>query len=143
MFTKNWFSNFESYHTSLVVDGISYCTPEHFFQAMKTLDRAERLKIANAPTPGIAKRLGRKATIRADWEKVKIAVMYEALNHRITDPEWVAQLLATGDEDIVEWNNWHDCIWGKCTCSVHNGEGTNLLGQLLINLRSELNATST
>ena len=37
---------------------ILYPTVEHAFQAMKTVDVNERIKIAAADTPGKAKRLG-------------------------------------------------------------------------------------
>ena len=55
-------SNF--YESPMTIQGITYPTNEHFFQAMKTLDPSERKKIASAQTPGRAKRLGRQVKLR-------------------------------------------------------------------------------
>ena len=41
-------SNF--YESPMTIQGITYPTNEHFFQAMKTLDLSERKKIASAQT---------------------------------------------------------------------------------------------
>ena len=49
------------------------------------------------------------------------------------------KLLETGDEGIVEWNNWHDNIWGDCIClKCEDIVGTNHLGKLLMRIRTEL-----
>ena len=53
--------------------GTTFPTMEHFFQAMKTLDPKERMWIASAETPGVAKRRGRSCTLRPDWEQIKEA----------------------------------------------------------------------
>ncbi len=60
-------------------DGILYPTAEHYFQAHKSLLRTDRLTVAGAPTPNRAKYLGRAATLRPDWEVVKIGVMRNGL----------------------------------------------------------------
>ena len=39
-------------------------------------------------------------------------------------------LLATGDAELIEGNNWGDTYWGKC-----NGQGLNRLGILLMQIR--------
>ena len=44
-------------------------------------------------------------------------------------------LLKTGDEEIVEWNYWHDTFWGK---DIETGKGENNLGKILMLIRSEL-----
>lgn len=142
MWIENWFSNFVPFKDPLAVDGLSFKTPEHFFAAMKTLNWAERVAIANAATPGQAKRLGRKATLRDDWDAVKQGFMRQALEHRLHDDEWVHKLLETGSEEIVEWNNWHDTVWGTCVCPTHNRKGQNLLGKLLMEMRDGLLVSS-
>ena len=49
---NNWFSNFVPFEAPMDYDGIMFKTPEHFYQAMKVLDRNERIRIAAAETPG-------------------------------------------------------------------------------------------
>ena len=46
---------------------------------------------------------------------------------------WYTKLMATGNEEIVELNNWNDVYWG----STLDGRGENHLGKLLIKLREE------
>ena len=54
---------------------MTYPTVEHAYQAAKTLDEDGRKAILEAPTPGKAKRMGRKVRMRPDWEDVKLSVM--------------------------------------------------------------------
>ena len=130
-------SNF--YDSPIFYEGITYPTNEHFFQAMKTLDPAERQKIASAKTPGLAKRLGRNVQLRPDWEKVKVDVMRTGLMLKFTDAKLAEKLIATGDEERVEGNWWHDNTWGNCHCTECSRKGgRNLLGMLLMELRKEL-----
>ncbi len=138
-FTKNWFSNFIPFETPLVYQGVSYPTSEHFYQAMKAPKNniSARKSVAEASTPGRAKRAGRKVDLRPDWENIKEDVMEYALRHKFQEgTKWRAQLMATKGE-IVEWNNWHDRIWGKCTCARCGSQGQNLLGKLLMKLKKE------
>jgi ribA/ribD-fused uncharacterized protein len=130
-------SNF--YNSPFTYDGIEYPTVEHFFQAAKTTDIAKRREIAAAPTPGLAKRMGRHVALRSDWEEVKNAVMALGLQFKFTDATLAEKLLATGDEDLIEGNWWHDNYWGACTCEkCINTLSRNKLGTLLMELRADL-----
>ena len=129
-------SNF--YMHSIEEDGITYPSNEHYFQAMKSLDRHERLFIAAAETPGKAKRRGRQTSLRADWESVKDEVMLNALRLKFADPILGQKLLDTGDEELIEGNHWHDNVWGVCSCPQCPGVGQNRLGRYLMKVREEL-----
>ena len=118
----------------VVLDGADYVSVEHAYQAVKTLDQAERDHIRRAGTPGEAKRCGRRATIRLDWEDIKLAVMEDLLRQKFATGTPLAQrLTATGDEQLVEGNTWGDRFWGVC-----RGEGHNHLGRLLMKVRTDL-----
>ena len=107
------FAFLSNFYESPISDGeITYPTVEHYFQAMKTPSIEEALEIAAAPTPGHAKRLGRKCQLRSDWEEIKIPVMRSALHKKFSDLELKAKLLATGDQHLEEGNTWHDNFWG-------------------------------
>lgn len=130
-------SNF--YNSPFKFGGITYPTVEHFFQAMKSFDPKEREVIAAAATPGQAKRLGRKVTLRADWEDIKVDVMRIALRCKFQIPELREKLLATGNEELIEGNWWHDNTWGNCLCAeCLNKPGRNMLGMLLMEIRKEI-----
>lgn len=124
-------SNF--YDSPFEVDGIKYPTVEHFFQAMKVTDPKDREVIAAAATPGQAKQLGRKVSLRADWEEIKIDIMKFALRCKFQVPELREKLLTTGDEELIEGNWWGDRFWGVC-----DGIGENHLGKLLMEVRQEI-----
>lgn len=133
MYTKNWFSNFEPFDTPFIYQGISYKTPENFYQAMKTeiTDIETRYKIASV-SASQSKKLGRKVKLRSDWEDIKIDVMRYVLKIKFKPgTTWYKKLLSTGVDEIVEWNNWGDRIWGKTL----DGKGSNYLGKLLMEIR--------
>lgn len=117
-----------------------YNTTEHFFQAMKTLDEAQR-EVFKDPnmSPAQAKRHGQDVTLRDDWEDIKDAVMLHALRRKFHPESTMAQrLLDTGHESLVEGNHWHDNYWGRCYCNQCGNVGRNQLGWLLEQVRSEL-----
>ena len=129
-------SNF--YNASCIFEDKFYPTVEHAFQAAKSLDQAERDWIAAAGSPGLAKRLGRRVNLRPDWEKVKFDVMEECLRSKFADSALKQKLLATGDEELVEGNYWHDNTYGNCSCErCKDVVGRNMLGNILMKLRTE------
>lgn len=120
-------------------DGQVYPTSEHAYQSAKTLDRAERNRIAALPSPGDAKRAGSALPKRPDWDNHKLAVMDAVVRDKFTrNPDLRAKLLATGRAELIEGNTWNDQFWGVC-----NGKGENHLGKILMKIRAELGATPT
>lgn len=124
-------SNF--FESPFQVGSVTFPTVEHYFQAMKADSMHDYLAIAAADTPGKAKRLGRKCTLRWDWEEVKMDVMRTGLRHKFADPELRKKLIATYPHRLEEGNWWGDRFWGVC-----QGQGENNLGKLLMELREEL-----
>jgi ribA/ribD-fused uncharacterized protein len=116
-------------------NGITFPTVEHAFAAAKTADPVVQRRIAEAVSPGDAKRLGRAVTLRRDWSRVRVAVMRELLELKFADSTLASQLLATGDAHLVEGNDWGDRFWGEC-----EGVGANMLGRLLMELRTRMAA---
>src|SRR5215469_15997678 len=114
-------------------EGMKFSTVEHGFQSAKTLDLTERKLIQESTTPGKSKRLGRKVTLRPDWEEIKIEVMETLLRQKFSIPELKEKLLSTGTQTLVEGNGWGDTFWGVC-----EGVGRNELGKLLMKIRGEV-----
>jgi N-glycosidase YbiA len=126
-----WLSN---YHLCEVeFDTLTYPSTEHAYQAAKSMLPAEIRAIREAKTPGDAKRLGQKVCMRPDWEDVKIDIMRDLLRQKFKHPELREKLLATGRQHLVEGNTWGDEFWG-----VHQGNGLNHLGRLLMDVRAEI-----
>lgn len=127
---NTFLSNFA---TCEICDGeFIYPSVEHAYQAKKSSDSAVR-RMFQKGTPGQAKRLGRTITLRPYWETVKIPVMLELLREKFSQPEFRRKLLATGDSYLEETNSWGDTFWG-----VFANEGQNHLGNLLMQIRDEL-----
>jgi len=129
--TYSFLSNFEI--CRIVHEGIVYPSVEHAFQAAKTHDMDERRYIAKLPTPGMAKRRGRKMKLRSNWDDIRVGVMLTLLRKKFAHPELAEALDVTGDAELVEGNHWGDHFWGVC-----DGVGENHLGKLLMQVRSEM-----
>lgn len=140
----NWFSNFKSSPIFLADTDTNYPTVEHAFQAAKSLDIKERVRIGKLASPNAAKKAGRKVELRPHWEEIKLAVMWICLCAKFSDEYWYKELKLTGEEEIVEWNNWGDKIWGIPCHQTDVGFwvpyeklcGENLLGRLLMHCRN-------
>lgn len=128
-------SNF--YPSPLRLHGREYPTVEHAYQAMKTNSKRARREIAAAATPGVAKRLGRRVELRADWEEVKIPIMLNLLEMKfhVDNGDFANRLIATRDQLLEEGNTWGDTFWGTV-----DRQGENWLGKLLMLQRAMLRA---
>ena len=124
-----------NFHMATVeLDGLEYASTEHAYQAAKTLDPAERKQIRESLQAKDAKRLGKKITMRADWDEVKVSVMKDLVLQKFSKHEELKEkLLATGDAHLEETNTWNDTFWGVC-----RGKGQNWLGKILMEVRKEL-----
>lgn len=128
------FSNFARY--PFKIRGKTWITSEHYFQAQKFHNEEYQEQIRKAKTAMIAARLGRsrKVPIRNDWESIKDEVMHQAVLAKFTQNEEIRKiLLSTGDEKIVEHTE-RDSYWGD----GGDGSGKNMLGQILMRVRIEL-----
>lgn len=124
-------SNF--YAAPIRYNGYSYRNTEAAFQAQKTLDENQRVQFIQL-NPSDAKRKGRHVNLRPDWEDVKDNIMYEIVLAKFTQNESLRKrLIATGNEELIEGNDWGDQYWG-----VSNGSGKNKLGQILMRVREEV-----
>lgn len=125
-----WLSNF--WWCEVRIDGISYPSSEHAYQAQKTLDRNKQKEIAEAKTFKKSKRLGYQVELREDWESIKIDVMLQILREKFKYPGLKELLEETGDAELIEGNDWGDDFWGQV-----NGRGQNHLGKCLMKIREE------
>lgn len=105
-------------------EGMTYRSVEHAFQAAKTTDRVSRLMLMAAPTPEVARRIGSKIELRSDWEACRNDVLAGLLRQKFSLEPFRTYLLQTGDLELVD------------------RESPNELGELLMQLRSEMRDTS-
>ena len=123
-------SNF--YTSTVEYQGLTFKNAEAAFQAQKCRTRDEKEKFCGLDASS-AKRLGRHVILRSDREEVKVQIMFEIVYAKFTQNAYLKRkLMETGDERLVEGNWWGDTTWGMC-----EGKGKNLLGAILMNIRSE------
>jgi ribA/ribD-fused uncharacterized protein len=128
------FSNFAN--APIRLKGKLWPTTEHFFQAQKVAGTEREEEIRLATSPMIAARMGRsrKHRLRPDWERVKDAIMREAVLAKFMQHDNLrAILLGTGDARLVEHTE-NDSYWGD----GGDGSGRNRLGEILMSVRDEL-----
>lgn len=124
-------SNF--YPSTIYVEGKSYKTVEHAYQAHKTLDESNRDLIRRASSPAEAKKLGRAIVLRPDWDAVKIDLMRSFIRKKFENPFLEPLLINTSDAELIYGNTWNDTYWGVC-----RGTGLNWLGKILMEVRKEI-----
>lgn len=131
------FSNFARYPIRL--KGKVWPTSEHYFQAQKFAGTPHEDELRKAKSAMQVARMGRQRTrpLRRDWESVKDNVMREAVRAKFSQhPELTELLLATGERKLVE-HTTNDAYWGD-----GGGPGRNMLGQILMEVRSQLRTRS-
>ena len=133
-FLSNYFKH------DFVHKGIIFKTAEHAFHWEKAITSLDKEKIASFESASEAKKYGRK--IKCDieeWNKTKFSKIKEVLVSKFKDANLKQLLLETKKKILTEGNNWHDNIWGNCTCTkCKEIPGQNNLGKLLMEIRKEL-----
>lgn len=126
-------SNF--YERPIIVNGITFRSAENAFQSFKIIaSNSDRASLFASCSPKEAKHLGKKVTLRVDWEDIKLDVMYLIVRIKFMNDIFLSQkLIDTGNKELIEGNTWGDTIWGQC-----NGIGENHLGKILMRVRAEL-----
>jgi ribA/ribD-fused uncharacterized protein len=130
-----WLSNFLPCRVEW--EGRVYGSAEAAYQSAKYAP-AER-DVFLQLDPDAAKKLTRAKPYEAvAWETRKEQVMRAVVWAKFSqNPDLAAKLLATGDRRLAETNWWGDAYWG-----VYEGEGKNVLGQILMDARARLTAAA-
>lgn len=124
-------SNFSE--SPLIYDGITYQNAEAAFQAQKCIKKEDREKFSFSNSSD-AKKMGRRVSLRPDWEKIKVKTMKNIVYEKFFQNEQLREkLLNTGNAYLDEGNTWGDRIWGTV-----DGKGANLLGKILMEVREEV-----
>lgn len=129
---NGWLSNM--WPAMVMFEGEIYSSAEHAYQASKTLDPEFRKEIRRAADGYKAKKIGRFVNVRTDMKEKRLELMYRIVFDKFArNLDLMNKLLATGEQELVEGNNWNDTFWGRCS-----GVGENHLGKILMKVREEL-----
>lgn len=132
-FTDEYYFLSNFYPVPVKYKGLTYMNSEAAFQAQKCVHDNEKIAFTEM-SASEAKKQGRKVMLRKDWEKVKVSIMSEIVKEKFTQNPGISKLLInTADAYLEEGNTWGDRIWGTV-----DGQGQNLLGNILMKIRDEL-----
>ena len=129
-----YLSNF--YESSITYKGNTFRNSEAAFQAEKCINEVDKKQFIGL-NASEAKRLGRRISMRRDWDDIKVGIMKEIVENKFKQNKILLdKLVNTGDTLIVEGNTWHDNFWGNCTCGkCFHIVGKNNLGIILMEIR--------
>ncbi|KAK3091073.1 hypothetical protein FSP39_016955, partial [Pinctada imbricata] len=127
-------SNF--YSMTLYWNKHRFHSVEQAFQYEKALRHGEKSlasKIDQSRHAGIAKKLGRQVKLDPRWDMEKERLMYNLLRTKSRQcGEFREKLIESGENQLLE--NKPDPFWGI----GKDGKGMNVLGKMMVELRSEL-----
>lgn len=136
------FSNL--FRREVVFEGEKFATSEHAYQAGKPRKPAVRAWLMAAPSPALLAMAAHGLyywDVAPGWSKIKFDRMRAVLHAKfIQHDDLRTLLLSTASARLVESasvDNPVNRLWGEV-----NGEGRNMLGEMLMELRSELAASS-
>lgn len=136
------FSNL--FQRQIVFEGRKFPTAEHAYQAARPRRAAVQKWILAAPSPSLLAMAAHGLytwEIAPDWAQIKYTRMRKVLRAKFSQHEDLRQvLLSTGDARLVEVGRVDSPVnrtWGEV-----NGKGQNMLGVLLMELRTELRTKS-
>lgn len=115
-------------------------TAEHAYQFGKPRDPKVAEWIISAPKPHLVAAAAHALfvfDVRAEWNASKVDRMRAVLRAKFSEPDLELGLLDTGDAALIEESNM-DAFWGI----GKKGNGKNVLGVLLMEVRGEIRASS-
>lgn len=134
------FSNL--FRRPIVFEGETFATSEHAYQAGKARKPEVRRWLMDAPTPALLAMAAHGLyywDVSPGWSRTKFDRMRGVLRAKFTQHADLQELLlSTDDARLVESatvDNEVNRLWGEV-----NGQGKNMLGELLMELRADLSS---
>lgn len=150
----SFLSNMEPLNTAILTHQGTYAySSEHAYQAAKFANPVTHRLVAHITASerrkderldGIAAKnlahelLDAGEPLHPRWGiQMKLAVMETVVKRKfIANPDLSNMLFATGEQELVEGNDWGDRFWGVDPVGSDNGE--NQLGKILMHVRTTL-----
>lgn len=139
-----------TYPSSIVQDGTSYKSVEQYIQFRKAeLNGNEPLaiQIHSTQDPYKVMKLGNTIPDTHEWSKLRGTIMSTALYLKFNQHQHLSKLLISTDKKLLIFASKHDNYWGcglnikECkTTPSHEWPGENVLGKLLMEIRSHVSS---
>lgn len=114
-----------------MMHGLSWPSSENAYQFCKIGEPTEEdVQFFTQCPPGHAKRAGKTAKLRENWEALKTQIMHTILECKFLQCPVARKCLLGTTGELVEVNWWGDTFWGSC-----DGKGENRLGRILMDIR--------
>lgn len=127
-----WLGN--SYPAAFRIDGLTWKSVDHYVFAKRAIKESDRDAVREAETPIKARTVSKTMRWRPDWKEADVENVKAAVEAKFfQNVELGRKLIYTRDIELVHENRWGDKLWGVC-----EGEGENLLGKLLMEIREKL-----
>ena len=128
-----WLSNF--YPAVTKYQFATFPTSENAYQFAKAKTATpEFMQKMIHCSAGESKRIGQTVKLRPDWDEVRVALMFDIIYDKFNrNDDLYFKLINTGNKYLEETNDWGDQFWGVC-----DGYGQNMLGFVLMEVRSAL-----
>jgi ribA/ribD-fused uncharacterized protein len=124
------------YKKPIIFEDREFSSSEYAYQFGKIKDADVREWAMLCPKPHILAGLAHSLLswdIVKNWSTIRFERMHKVLQAKFSDPDLKEKLLNTGDSILIE-NSKTDGIWGI----GKKGNGKNMLGKLLMQVRKEL-----
>lgn len=132
----SFLSNF--YLTQLNHRNVKCSSAEQLYHVYRCANPSDTQKILNAHSRKDLLSVCKFIESRPGWDERKTKVMEKILKKKFNKQRLRKKLLETGDAELIFINYWHDTFYGVCTCTTHKRTGQNMLGTLLMKIRSQL-----
>jgi predicted NAD-dependent protein-ADP-ribosyltransferase YbiA (DUF1768 family) len=107
---------------------------DHYVFACRAINESDRDAVRKAESAVEARNVSKQIKWRPDWKEADAKNIGAAVEAKFTqNSELGRRLLYTRDIELIHENMWGDKLWGVC-----EGEGENLLGKLLMEIRDNL-----
>lgn len=121
---------------SVQFEGETYPSVLHGYWSLSAAGASDRRQIADAATAREAHELGGRASRRADWPAVRLAVMAGLLRAKFAQHTELAQILRSTGDAAISYTGLSDSPFWR---DAPDNRGRNWTGRLLELTRSELN----
>lgn len=131
-FTGDYAFLSNTYPVKIMVSDTEFNCVESAYWAMMVKNENARTKMARLkPSKAKAKALNMEKV--DNWDEIKYPIMKNLLAQKFSNKELAEKLIATRSESLVNNVTYMDEEYG-----VRNGQGKNLLGKFLMEIRSGL-----